>query len=194
MSHRNQSGYTILEVLIVMVITGMIALPLSSFAINGLRAYNYIEAQSNTSVELNILAGRLTKVIRGATTIDTATSNSLTFYGYFSPQDTVIKKIRYFISGNSIEVGVTPPSGTAPNYTYDPAAEVVKVMRSDMAMGANNLFTYYDDVGNALTGGFTVGQVKQIGIFVAANPNTTQVPVAISVSTKVTLRNQKVNL
>ena len=194
MSHHNQDGFTILELIIVMVITGMIALPLSTFAINGLRSYNYIEAQSNTSVELNILTGRLTKVIRGATTIDTATSNSLIFYGYFSPQDTVIKKIRYFISGTSIEVGVTPPSGTAPNYTYDPASEVVKVLRSDMAMGSNSLFTYYDDVGNLLTGGFTVGQIKQVGIFLAANPNTVQIPVAISVSTKVTLRNQKVNL
>lgn len=194
MSHRNQAGFTILELTIVMVITGLIALPLSSFAINGLRSYSYLEAQSNTSVELNILSGRLGKVIRGATTIDTATANSLTFYGYFSPQDTVIKKIRYFISANSIEVGVISPTGSAPNYTYDPASEVVKVMRNDMAMGANNLFTYYDDVGNLLSGAFTVGQIKQIGIYVAANPNTKQVPVPISLSTKITLRNQKVNL
>ncbi len=193
MSHR-KNGYSMLELIIVIAITGAVAVPLSTFAISGLRSYSYLEAQSNAAVDLNILSGRLAKVIRGATTIDTATANSLIFYGYFSPQDTSIKKIRYFISGNLIEVGVTPPTGTAPSYTYAAADEKVTVMRNDMTMGANTLFTYYDDVGTLLTGGFTVGQIKQIGLYLAANPNPKQLPVPLSISTKVTLRNQKVNL
>lgn len=194
MLHRNQSGYTIIELLIVIVITTAIAVPLSTFAIKGMTSYNFLEAQSNTSIELNTLANRIAKVVRGATTVDTAQSNTLIIYGYFSPQDTTIKKIRYFINGTNLNIGVTPPTGTAPNYTYDSANEVITTTRIDLVMAGNPLFTYYDDVGTQLTGAFQVSQIKQVGIYIAANPNVKQVPKPISLSTKVTLRNLKVNL
>lgn len=194
MSPRNQHGYTIIELLVVIMIIGLISVPLTNFVLGGMRSYNFLEAQSNTSVELNILAGRVTKVVRGATTVDTAQANTLIVYGYFSPQDTVIKKIRYFIDGTNLNIGVTPPSGTAPNYTYNPASEKITTTRVDLTMGTNPLFTYYDDVGNKLTGSFQTSQIKQIGLYIAANPSAKQVPVPISLSTKVTLRNLKVNL
>ncbi len=196
MLHRNpsQAGYTLIELLVVIVITGAISIPLTTFAIKGLTSYTFLEAQSNTSLELNILADRIAKVVRGATSVDTAQANTLIIYGYFSPQDTTIKKIRYFISGTNLNIGVTPPTGTAPNYTYDPANEVVTTTRIDLVMGSNPLFTYYDDAGNQLSNAFATSQVKDIGIYLAANPNAKQVPVPISLTTRVTLRNLKTNL
>lgn len=194
MSLRNEHGYSLLELIVVIVITGAIAVPLSTFAIKGLSSYTYLEAQSNTSIELNTLSNRIAKVIRGANIVDTAQPNTLTVYGYFSPQDTTIKKIRYFIQGTNLNIGVTPPSGTAPNYIYDPASEVITTTRIDLAMGGKPLFTYYDDAGNQLSGAFLTGQVKNVGIFVSANPKAKQVPVPISLSTRVTLRNLKTNL
>jgi len=193
-SLRNEHGYSLLELIVVIVITGAIAVPLSTFAIKGLSSYTYLEAQSNTSIELNTLSNRIAKVIRGANIVDTAQPNTLTVYGYFSPQDTTIKKIRYFIQGTNLNIGVTPPSGTAPNYFYDPASEVITTTRIDLAMGGKPLFTYYDDAGNQLSGAFLTGQVKNVGIFVSANPKAKQVPVPISLSTRVTLRNLKTNL
>jgi prepilin-type N-terminal cleavage/methylation domain-containing protein len=189
-----QHGYSLLELLIVITITGLIVTPLTLFAIKGATSYTYLEAQSNTSVELNILINRITKVVRGATSVDTASANALIVYGYFSPADTTIKKIRYFISGTNLNIGVTPPTGTAPNFTYNSANEVITTTRVDLVMGSKSLFTYYDDVGNVLATGFMPSQVKDIGIYVAANPKTKQVPVPISLSTRVTLRNLKTNL
>jgi prepilin-type N-terminal cleavage/methylation domain-containing protein len=191
---RRQGGYSLIELLVVIVITTAIAVPLGTFAIRGLRSYTFIQAQSDTSTELNILANRIAKVVRGVTSVDTAQSNTLTVYGYFSPQDTVIKKIRYFISGTNLNIGVTTPIGTEPNLVYNPANEVITTTRVDLVMGSNALFTYYDDVGNQLGGGFTTGQIKAIGIYVAANPNIKQNPTTISLSTRVTLRNLKTNL
>lgn len=191
---RNSRGYTIIELLVVIVITTAIAFPLTSFAIKGWTSYTFLEAQSSTSLELNILANRIAKVVRGATSVDTAQANTLIVYGYFSPQDTTIKKIRYFISGTNLNIGVTPPGGTAPNYTYDPATEVVTTTRIDLVMSGNSLFTYYDDAGNQLTGAFATSQVKNIGIYLGANPNVKQVPKPISLTTRVTLRNLKTNL
>jgi prepilin-type N-terminal cleavage/methylation domain-containing protein len=191
---RNQHGYSLIELLVVIVITSAIAVPLTTFMINGMSSFTFIQAQSDTSLELGTLADRITKVVRGATSVDTAQSNTLIIYGYFSPQDTVIKKIRYFVNGTNLNIGVTPPTGTAPSYTYDAANEAITTTRIDLVMGSNPLFTYYDDVGNPLTGAFQVSQIKQIGLYIAANPNAKQVSVPISLSTKVTLRNLKVNL
>lgn len=187
-------GYTLIELLVVVVIVGILTIPLSNFLIQGLQSYQYLQDESNTSIELSTLSERIAKVVRGATNVVTAQGNTLTIYGYFSPQDTVVKQIRYFVNGNNLEIGVTPPSGTAPNYTYPVANEVVTVVRVDLAMGATPMFTYYDSSGNVLPNGFSTGQIDAIGIYVAANPNINRLNVPIVVSTRVTLRNFKTNL
>lgn len=196
MLHRNSSeaGYSLVELLVAMTLTSILAVPLVIFTYKGMTSYEVLQAQSNTSLELSSLSARIGKVVRGTTGVEAASANSLTIYGYFSPQDTVIKKIRYFISGTNLNIGVTPPTGTAPNYTYSPADEVVTTTRIDLAMGSNAMFTYYDDLGNVLPNGFSTGQIKAIGIYVAANPRVKQLNVPLSVGTRVTLRNFKTNL
>lgn len=189
-----QQGYSLVELLIVMTLTTMIATPLVIFSYKGLTSYEFLQAQSDTSTELGTLVARVGKVVRGTTTVVDAQPNTLTIYGYFSPQDTVVKKIRYFISGSNLNIGVTPPSGTAPNYTYLPANEVVTTSRIDLSMGSNPMFTYYSDTGTQLPNGFSVSQIKSIGIYVAANPRTKQLSVPVEVQSRVTLRNFKTNL
>lgn len=193
-SSLGTAGYSLIELLVVIVLMIVVTIPLVTFTIKGMSSYQFLQDQSNTSEELSTLSERVAKVVRGTTKVVTAQSNTLTIYGYFSPQDTVVKQIRYFINGNNLEIGVTPPSGTAPNYTYNPANEVVSIVRVDLSMGATPMFTYYDDSGTALPNGFANGQIKEIGIYVAANPDTNRVSVPLSVTTRVTLRNFKTNL
>jgi prepilin-type N-terminal cleavage/methylation domain-containing protein len=193
---RNQRGYSLLELIVVIVITGAIAVPLSTFAIKGLTSYTYLEAQSNTSIELNTLSNRIAKVVRGATSVDTAQANTLIVFGYFSPQDTVIKKIKYYLTGTNLDIDIIPPTNCdaqGANCQYL-APERTLVTRVDLTNGATPIFTYYDDVGIQLSGAFLTSQIKQVGIYISANPKSKQVPVPISLSTKVTLRNLKVNL
>jgi prepilin-type N-terminal cleavage/methylation domain-containing protein len=190
----NERGYSLVELLVVISLTSMLAVPLIVFSYKGLTSYEFLQAQSNTSTELSTLSQRMAKVVRGATSIISAQPNTLTVYGYFSPQDTTVKQIRYFIVGNNLEIGVTPPSGTAPNFTYPAANEVVTVTRVDLAMGSTPMFTYFDDSGAQLPNGFANSQIKEIGIYVAANPRAKQLSVPISLTTRVTLRNFKTNL
>jgi type II secretory pathway pseudopilin PulG len=189
-----QGGYSLLELIIVMGLVAMVAVPLTVFTYKGLSSFEFLQAQSNTSQELTTLAARMTKVIRGATGIVSATDNSLIIYGYFSPADTQVKKIRYFINGTNLNIGVTPPTGTAPNYTYNSANEVITVTRVDLQMEGNALFRYYDENGVLLPNGFSLSQVKGVGVYVAANPRTKQLSKPVSLSTQVTLRNFKTNL
>lgn len=188
------TGFTLLEVLVASGLTGLIALPLMTYSYKGLQSYAFLQAQSNTATELSILSERIAKVLRGATAVITAQSNALTVYGYFDPADTTVDQIRYFINGTDLDIGVTPPSGTAPNYTYPSANETITAARVDLQMGSNPMFTYYDSSGNQLPNGFSNSQVYAIGIYVAANPSPGQVQVPISVKTLATLRNFKTNL
>lgn len=195
MSHLNsQSGFTLLELLIVIVITSLIAIGLGTFTVNSLNTYQYAVAQVNSSNDVLNYIDRLSKVIRGTTSIVTATSSSIVFYGYFSPRDAVPDKIRYFVSGTTLQSGNIQASGTGPNYTYDPATEVVKTLATNLAVGSTPVFTYYDDLGNQLTGAFSASQIKQVGIYIAVNPQPARVPIAISSQTRITLRNMKTNL
>ena len=193
-ANNDSSGFTLLEVLVVSTLTGLIAIPLMMFTFKGLQSYAFLQAQSNTSTELSTLSGRIAKVLRGATTVINAQSNTLTIYGYFSPADATPDQIRYFINGTDLNIGVTPPSGTAPNYTYPSQNEVVTTTRVDLQMGGTPMFTYYDSNGNQLPSGFQNSEIYGIGIYVAANPSPGQVGVPISVKTFVTLRNFKTNL
>lgn len=187
-------GYTLLELIFVIGITGILTLVVMTFAINSARGYRYLEAQSSASVEVSSNLNRVSKVVRGTTDIVTAEPNSLVIFGYFSPNDAVVKKIRYFKDGNRLAVGVIPPSGTAPNYTYSQANETVSYLINDLNMGSTPLFSYYDEAGNQLTGAFAVTQVKQVGIKIDVNAKPDVLTKPVGSQTKVTLRNKKVNL
>jgi len=189
-----EGGYTLLELLIVGVLTALIAIPLMTFTFKGLQSYVFLQTQSDTSTELSTVTEGMAKVIRGTTDVVTAQANTLTVLAYFNPDDTVVKQVRYFVSGTDLDVGVTPPSGTAPNYTYPSANEVVTTLYHNLVMGSTPMFTYYDNTNTQLPNGFSTSSVNQVGIDVAANPTPNQVGVPIELSTRVTLRNFKTNL
>jgi prepilin-type N-terminal cleavage/methylation domain-containing protein len=189
-----EGGFTLLEVIVASILVGLLAIPLMMFGIKGLQSYTFLQTQSQTSTDLSTLSERIAKVVRGATSVITASANTLTIYGYFDPADTKPEQIRYFVSGTNLDIGETDPVGTAPNYTYPPANEVVTVAYTHLVMGATPMFTYYDSTGTILPTGFVNSEVMAVGIYVAANPTPGQNGTAISISTLATLRNFKTNL
>jgi type II secretory pathway pseudopilin PulG len=191
---NNEHGFTFLELLIVMSIIMIAVSILGRFMLDSLDSYRYATGQVNSSTDVLTLIDRISKVVRGTTDVVDAQTNTLTVYAYFSPNDTVVDKVRYFVSGTTLQVGVTPPTGTAPTYTYDPANEKITTLLTYLTTSPSPVFTYYDDAGNQLSGAFAVSQIKQIGIFISANPDPKHLPVNISTSTRVTLRNKKTNL
>jgi len=191
---KRQAGFTLIEVLIAMVMVVILAVLLGKVTIDGFTRYQYLQYQANGSADLSDILNRLSKVIRGTTSIDTAGTNNLTLYGYFVPQDVTVDKIRYFVSGTALKVGVTKPTGTAPNYTYPAGNEVVTVITNNLTTSPNPIFTYFDDSGNQLPNGFANSQIKQIGIYLSYNPSPHYLHINISTGTRVTLRNMKTNL
>ncbi|MFI5240161.1 MAG: type II secretion system protein J [Candidatus Saccharimonadia bacterium] len=189
-----QHGYTLLELIIVVVITSMLTLVLGTFLVNSLNTFQYATAQTNSANDVLGILDRVGKVVRGATKVVSTGTSSLTIYGYFSPRDSVPDQITYAVSGTTFQSTDIPASGTGPNYTYNAANGTTKTLTSNLAVGSTPIFTYYDDLGNQLTGSFTTGQVKQIGIYIAVNPQPARVPIAIGNQIRVSLRNMKTNL
>lgn len=191
---RSQSGLSLMEVLIAAAITAALLTMVYGFAIRSYRSYRFSEAQSEAITAVTSLVTRVGKVVRGTTDIADAQTNTLVIYGYFDPNDATPSKIRYFVDGTQLKVGVIPASGSPPDYTYLDSDEVVTVMRSDLSLGSESVFKYYDETGVQLGGGFGLAQVKQVGIYLAINPKPHILPKALSNQTRVTLRNKKTNL
>ncbi len=189
-----QSGFTLIEVILSMAVFGMILILLGRVTAAGLTKYQYLQYQANGAADLGTLLDRAARVLRGATQVVDAQTNSVTVYAYFSPQDAVVKKVRYFTTGNTLKAGVTPPSGSAPNYTYNPANEVITTLTNNLTTSPNPIFTYYDATGAQLANGFSLAQVKQIGIYLSINPSPRYLPKSLQTGTRVTLRNVKTNL
>lgn len=190
---NHHSGYTLVELVITMAIIAITVTALVNLTVQSSRGYKYLQTQSNASVDLSNTLDRVAKVTRGATDVTEAQANRLTIFAYFSPQDTVVKKITYFVDGTDLKATVIPPSGTAPNYTYNPAQGTTKTIAKNLTNGGI-VFTYYNETGAQLSGSFTTSQIKQIGIAMIINPNPKVLRKPMSSQTTVTLRNKKTNL
>lgn len=189
-----QAGFTLLELIVVIAIAAIMIVGVGNFIVNALASYQYLQAQGDAAVDQTALVDRMANVIRGATSIVTAQGNTLTLYAYFSPADAVVDQVTYTVTGSTLQVSVIPPSGTAPNYTYNPASAKTTTLSTHFTDSPQPVFTYYDATGTQLPTGFNVSQINQIGIYLSTNPNTAKLPQSIVIQTRVTLRNMKTNL
>jgi type II secretory pathway pseudopilin PulG len=183
-----------IELLFVFTLLGILTLALVNFFVSSARGYKYLQVESDTSVELSNTIGRVSRVIRSTTDVVDAQTGGLTIYAYFSPNDAVVSKVRYFMDGTTLKTGVIHATGSAPNYTYDVAGEKIYSLRTFMTNGSTPIFTYYSDTGTQLSGAFAVTQIKQIGININTNPNPKVMRKSLGMQTTVTLRNKKTNL
>ncbi|TAK89205.1 prepilin-type N-terminal cleavage/methylation domain-containing protein [Patescibacteria group bacterium] len=190
---NRQSGYSLLELVITMAIIAILVTSLVNVTIGSARGYRYLQTQSDASVDLSNTLNRVAKVVRGSTSVTEAQSNRLTVFAYFSPQDTVVKQITYFVDGSDLKATVIPPSGSGPNYTYNAADGKTYTLARNLN-GGGMVFSYFNDTGAQLSGSFTTTQIKQVGITVIINPNPKVLRKPMSAQTIVTLRNKKTNL
>lgn len=191
---RTSAGMTILEIIIVIPLIGLLTLGMMAMIVNYNRSYKYSQLQGQTSYQIANYLERMGRVIRSTNDINSASSNSLVIYSYFSPRDTAPDKVRYFLNGTDLKVGVIQASGSAPNYTYNAGSEVVTTLVSNVKNGSSGLFTYYDENGNQLTGSYSLGAIKEVGIVLSLNPDPRFLAKNISGQTKIQLRNKKTNL
>ena len=192
---HEDNGFTIAELVIVISLVAIVSIIFANFFSDNFKSYLRLQQTTVTTNTLNSSSQRIARVVRGMTTITQATDDSLTGFAYFTPRDNTLSKVRYFFDSPSgtIKVGVTPASGTAPNYTYNSSSEKITSI-SEGVVNTTPIFTYQDSSGSSQQ--FTTETYKdikaiKIDLVSKAIPGKT---IPLEISTTVALRNRKSNL
>ncbi len=198
-SKLHQSGFTIVELVVVIVLVGIIFTGIYAFFNTSFSQYMGLQQDSSTYNDLAYQSQRVATVVRTATEITSANQNDLTMYAYFWPNDAYVSKVRYYLGAGNTKLfaDVTPMSANPPlgtpisaqlktytvieKYTYQPTISLFEYLDSS---GAN--------LGLPITDLYTI---KGVRINMAV-PNRIVVPTTVSstISVQVTLRNRKTNL
>lgn len=188
---QRKTGYTLIEMLVVISLVGMIVVLISMFVGNSWRSYR---RQSNTIMGVEAASSALRNfeiTTRAASTILTATPNELKFYRFDDLSSAFPNQVRYFVDGNQFKVGVTEPYGTAPNITYPAENEVIKLVINKVT-NTTELFKYYSG-NNIELNPVTISSIRMIQLTLKVNMNEVNGSV-VGVETRVSLRNMKDNL
>lgn len=192
---NNSKGFTIAEMVIVVSLVAMVSIIFANFFSDNFKSYLQLQQTTVTINTLNSSSQRIARVVRGMTTITDASEDTLTGFAYFTPRDDTLSKVRYYFDNqtSSIKVGVTPATGSAPNYSYNSVDEVTTTV-AEGVVSTKPIFLYKDSSGsNTVFTAETYKDIKAINIdLVSATIPGKDVP--LEISTTVTLRNRKTNL
>lgn len=197
--YRQNSGIILLEVILLMAILGVIAVPASVFI------YNFF-SYNRTAAERILIDGQIrgileeiTKELRmagfsdaGAYPIVSAEAQSLIFFSDVD-NDGKNERIRYFLDGEFFKKGVVKSSGHPPVYNLD--SENISVLANFVKNGSSSVFSYYDSnyIGSGAPLDFpvSVGAVRLIKVSLTIGVNVDRPEDFLNLSTNVALRNLK---
>ncbi len=196
MSRHNhkESGFTMVELLVVAVVSALISGMIFVFFWSSIRSFFTIEETSIAVNDKLRVVYRVSQVLRSGTTITEASSTAITIYAYFSPQDSTLSQVRYVYDSGAKTLSVTriPAQGTAPNYTYPPASGTTTTLLKNFT-ASGNVFSFKDANGN--TGPFNTNTYKDIKeVTIDLNSPSAREQSANQLKTNIVLRNRKTNL
>ncbi|OGM18263.1 hypothetical protein A2686_03615 [Candidatus Woesebacteria bacterium RIFCSPHIGHO2_01_FULL_38_10] len=176
---KTPSGFTLIEVLIVTVLTGMIGIGILSLEkiitdvrLSSLKNYlNVEEANSNIATLVreirNIRPGD-----NAAYPLERAQDHELIFYSDID-YDGKTEKIRYSLTGVQFVKGIIEPTGFPA--TYPSGSEKVKVLTENVRNASSPIFYYYngdwpqDTVNNPLATPARLSDTKLMKVYLRLN-------------------------
>lgn len=200
-SIKNNSGFTLIEVLIAAAVFSVIILAISSIIISYNKTTDLMAVQLALQGEGRNALSQMVNDLRrtnggsnGAYAIDSATDNSLIFYSNIDT-DTYFEKVEYFISGNELRKSVTKPSGNP--LVYNPASKTTIVLSRKIANNITPLFSYYDSTyegsGSSLMLPVDVTAIRFIKVNLVLDNNPAAPVSPLNMEAKVAIRNLKDN-
>jgi type II secretory pathway pseudopilin PulG len=169
-----KSGFSIIELLVVMTITSMLGGIVVSVIISTYTNNRKLEASSLVQRDVNLALDKVNKVLRSATEILETTPSNIKIRGYPNVSDIAPSEINFFLdasgSYNVVRYSVIPPTGMAPTYTYDPnnAVTYTLVPRVTNTSISNPPFTYYDENNAAISVPINMADVRSVQFNVSA--------------------------
>jgi len=185
-------GFTLVELLVVIVVTGFAYLAFNTFTNNYLLLYTHYQQDGLDFTELADESQRVASVLRGLTDIVSESSNSLTIYAYFSPADAYVSEVTYYLNSSNTELlaSVTPMTADPPNGTPEVNDTTTYTILSHYYQApGTSLFQYYSDGSLQTLPISDEHSITAIQINLA-EPTTTPSPNGQTLSTMVSLRNR----
>ncbi len=152
--NKEEKGFTLVELLVVIVVIGVLFATFAEFFNNNLILFLDQQQNSMNLTELQNESQRIGDVLRGTYDIISAQSNSLSVYAYFSPVDTYVSEVTYYLnsSGNQLLASVTPMTSNPPIGTpITSETATYTIISNYYAASGTSLFVYYDANENVLT-------------------------------------------
>lgn len=143
-----QKGITLIELLVVISIVAIISGALATFIVDNYRFQSFTLTEGESYGEAQRTIDKMKREIRGvvqgengAFAIADAQGQTLTIYTDYD-YDGRIERIRYFVTGTTLNKGVIEPQSGGE--TYPAAAETFQSIAGHIANGADPIFLYYD--------------------------------------------------
>ena len=152
--HKTTTGFTLVELLVVIVLVTIMFVSFGTFFTNYLILYSKYQQDGSDFTELATQSQRVGQVLRGLTDIISESANSITVYAYFSPSDTYVSQVEYYLNGNNTQLlaSVTPMTANPPIGTPITAqTKTYTIISNYYQAPGSSLFTYYDDSDNVMT-------------------------------------------
>ena len=195
---NKQAGFTIIELVIVMMLVGLVSTNMYLFINSSTNQYLTLHADSSSFSDLALQSQRIANVLRGLTDITQASADGITMYAYFVPNDTYVSLIQYYKNPNGTQLlaDVTPMTANPPVGTLITADKRTFVVINNLKTisGVNN-FEYLDSAGGLLS--FPISDLRtikgvRVNLAVPVDGPTKNGNSSISLS--IALRNRKTNL
>jgi prepilin-type N-terminal cleavage/methylation domain-containing protein len=199
-----KGGFTLVETLITMAIFLVIMLGVTSFQrdvfVDNTISQGFFTTTQGAEEILRNMVSPLRSASQGSDgsyPILTAGTSTLTFFSDLY-NNGVKERVRYFISGTTLEEGIIVPNGTP--LSYGNATETISYLAYNVRniASSTDVFDYYDDTYNGtsspLTQPVSVSAVRLVKITLILDTNPTRAPAPIVYTTQVSLRDLKDNL
>jgi prepilin-type N-terminal cleavage/methylation domain-containing protein len=197
-------GFTIVETLVVVFILALIMLGVTRFMRDIFYNNSIQKGTFSTAQDAEEILRTMVKELRSASTgsdgsypILAAGTSSLTFFSDITGDGTK-ERVRYFLSGTTLEKGIEEPSGSP--FSYTNATETISYIAYNVRNTASstNMFDYYDDTYNGtsspLTQPVSVASIRLVRFSMILDSDPNRSPNPRTYTTQVSLRNLKDNL
>lgn len=192
-------GFTLIEMLVVIFITGVAGIALTSMIANFYKDNGYL-LQEASAVD-SAHRGLETSFVDlreasygddGSYPIQSAGTSSITFFSDID-NDGSVEKIRLYLLNSTLYRGVTDSTSTPPTYAGQP--EKTSIIASYVRNGSTTpVFRYYDSSGTLISSStIDVSQVSSVSTAVMVDLNPFRAPDVLTLTAEATLRNLRSN-
>ena len=198
-SKKQNTGYTLMEIVVVLAIFIILALLSAAFIIQGFRSttfgYEQNTAVQNAKKIINAMIQELREARRsdaGDYLLDIVEEQNFSFYSDID-SDENIEKVRYYIDGDTFKKGLIEPTGDPLEYLV--SNEIIIEIAQYINNQAETAFTYYDTNNNLIADpAADKDDIRLVKVYLKINVTPEKAPNDYIVEMDIHIRNLKDNL